>query len=677
MNAGMSRLASLVLCLVALAAPLHAAESPVAEGNVVTARLVSVEESVAPGRTTVSAGMQLALEPGWKTYWRSPGEVGLPPALDWSGSENVASVTLAYPAPSRFDAFDIQNFGYEREVVFPLTVVLEEPGAPVRLDIAADLLVCAELCIPERVEMAIALPAGDGGVDAATAALLSEWVERVPVTGEEAGIALGTVHLDETALTLVARSEEPFGAVDVFPEQGATAAFGEPELILSDGGRALWARVPVLAPGEGPLDLTFVDGARAATLRAEPAAGIPPAPPEARSGRGFWAVLAVAALGGLILNVMPCVLPVLSIKLASALAARDKSPARVRAGFLASAAGVVTFFAALAGVVIALRAAGVAVGWGMQFQQPVFLAFMIGLVTLFAANLFGFFQVSLGQGAMTGMARAQGRAGWGGDFAMGAFAAVMATPCSAPFIGSAVTYALTHGPMEIIAVFAAMGLGLAAPYLAVAARPALVRRLPRPGRWMAVIRTVLGLLLVATAIWLVTVLAGSAGPRVALVVGGLALLTLAALAALRRPGMVGAAGVAVILAAVALVPQAPVAARAAQAGWEPFEEARIADEVAAGRVVFVDVTAEWCLTCKANKTLVLERGAVADALAGLVAMQADWTRPDEAIAEYLRSHGRFGIPFDVVYGPGAPEGIVLPELLTEGVVLDAIARAGG
>ena len=668
----MTRLLLALAILAGLAHPAAAAEGPAVATPTLEARLVAVEDGVGPGGATVSAGLVLDLAPGWHTYWRSPGEVGLPPALDWSGSGNVRAVELAYPAPERFEAFDIQNFGYADRVVFPLAVALERPGEPARLRLAADLLVCAEICVPERVALALDLPAG-GGIDAAAAALLSEWVARVPGTGPEAGIALGAAHLDDAALTVTARSDTPMGAVDLFPERG-TAAFGAPDIRLSDAGRSLWARVPVLSPGEGPLDLTLVGGGRAATIRAEPGPAAPPPPAPARA---LWAALAVAALGGLILNAMPCVLPVLSIKLASALAARDRPLARVRAGFLASAAGAVAAFLALAGALIALRAGGVAVGWGMQFQHPAFLGLMVGLVTLFAANLLGLLDVSAGSRAMTGMARVEGRGGWGGDVATGAFAAVMATPCSAPFVGTAVSYALTRGPGEILAVFAAMGLGLAAPWLAVAARPSLVRRLPRPGRWMGWLRAGLSVLLLATAAWLATVLAGAAGPRPALVVAGLAAATLAALALRRHPLPVGAAGLAAIVAAAALVPQAPATARAADAGWAAFDAARIPAEVEAGRVVFVDVTADWCLTCAANKRLVLERGAVADALGSVVAMRADWTRPDDAIADYLRGHGRYGIPFNAVYGPAAPEGIALPELLTEGAVLGAIARAGG
>ncbi|SDZ00816.1 suppressor for copper-sensitivity B [Jannaschia faecimaris] len=655
------------------ATPLVAATSDPVRGNAVQARLLTVEDGVSPGEATVSAGLQVTLDDGWKTYWRSPGEVGLPPDLDWSGSDNVASVDLAYPAPTRFVAFDIQNFGYAKEVVYPLTVILEDPGAPARLALRANLLVCAELCIPETLDMVLNLPAG-GGIDAAAAATLSDWIGRVPKTGAEAGLALEQVHLDDAALTLTATSAVPLVNPDIFPEHGDYASFGTPKITLTNGGRALHAVLPVLSPGDGALTLTMTDSGRAATMEAPLGAT---APPVSRQTSTLWWMMVIAALGGLILNVMPCVLPVLSMKFASALRARDKSAARVRGGFLASVAGVLVFFLGLAVVIIGLKAAGVSVGWGVQFQQPVFLALMIGLIVVFAANMLGFFHVNLSSDAMTRMARTEAHGGWGGDFATGMFAAVMATPCSAPFLGTAVTYALTHGPLEIVAVFAAMGLGLSLPYMLVALRPSLVQRLPRPGAWMRTVQRMLGGVLLLTAGWLLTVLAASAGWTNALIIGVLAAVLFAGLAFGRNVwAKVGGGMIAVVLAAV-LLPVPDRAQARVDAGWEVFSEERIQAEVAAGETVFVDVTADWCLTCKANKRLVLERGAVADAISGTVALQADWTRPDEEIAAFLRSNDRFGIPFNAVYGPGAPEGVVLPELLTEDTVLEAIARAGG
>jgi suppressor for copper-sensitivity B len=393
---------------------------------------------------------------------------------------------------------------------------------------------------------------------------------------------------------------------------------------------------------------------------------------------------------------------VLSLKLLSAIGFAGAAPARVRLGFLASAAGILASFLALAGALVALKAAGATIGWGIQFQQPLFLVFMTVLVTLFAANLWGLFEVPLpravadalggtGPGAGDDSGGEAGGGSLAGHFATGAFATLLATPCSAPFLGTAVGFALARGPVEIVSVFLALGIGLALPYLLVAAAPGLARLLPRPGRWMLTLRRLLGLALALTAAWLLGVLATQEGAVAALAVGAAMVAATLALGLLRRPlGGIAALALALLSFGAPLLPDArPSGAAAAAAdlgsdiAWVPFDRAAIAAEVAAGRTVFVDVTADWCITCQVNKSLVIHRGAVAERLSGaagrgggaVVAMRADWTRPDPAIAAYLADHGRYGIPFNRVYGPGAPDGIALPELLTEAAVLDALERA--
>jgi suppressor for copper-sensitivity B len=371
---------------------------------------------------------------------------------------------------------------------------------------------------------------------------------------------------------------------------------------------------------------------------------------------------------------MPCVLPVLSIKVMSLVKHGGGAQAAARASFLATAAGILVSFAVLAAGAIALRMAGVAVGWGMQFQEPLFIAFMALICVLFAANLWGLFEVP--------MPASFGRLGEGraGAFATGVFATLLATPCSAPFVGTAIAFALGHGWVETLTVFLAMGLGLALPYLAVAIRPQIATALPRPGRWMLRLRVVLGFALIATAVWLGSVLLALSG-EVAMV--ALAVLCLAMLAWLwqaaarwRLPG-----ALALVIAGVALpaaLPSANPEHRETLAGvWKPFSQDRLAALVANGETVLVDVTADWCITCQANKAAVLNRGEVAARLSSgtVAALKADWTRPDPAIQSYLASFGRYGIPFNVVYGPKAPGGITLPELLTEGVVLSAIDAA--
>lgn len=668
--------------------PGEAAESESHASPAVQARLISAEDGIAPDARSVSVALDIALGDGWKTYWRSPGEVGIPPQIDWTGSENIADVEMLWPAPKRFRAFGIENFGYDTEVAFPLRVTLERPGTPARLNAAVNLLVCSDICVPEIFDLTLTLDPGTG-IDLASAARIAEYAAKVPDDGDGSGISISTAFIaaDLTSLTIAARSEAGFQTPDVFPELGPETAFGAPDIRLSEGGSALWARLPVLYAGETlpELRVTITDGPTAATLSPDLSAA-PPKPPfslkTAVPGIGDLAWIALLALiGGLILNAMPCVLPVLSIKFSSAVKAGGQSRQRIRSGFLASALGVLVFMWALAAATLLARWLGLSVGWGLQFQNPSFLAIMVLILALFAANLFGAFEINLPSALQTRMANADGAPGHAGDFATGAFAAVLATPCSAPFLGTAVAFALSGRPLDILVIFTALGIGLASPYILVALRPGLVVRLPRPGPWMVWLKLALGGLLAVTAAWLLSVLVGVSGPAaaasIALATLGLVLiLSIGRIPSRLRLVAGSALALAIMVGPAFMVP--PLAeTRAIATNWTPFNRTEIARLVSGGSVVFVDVTADWCLTCKANKALVLDREPVATALdaPGIVAMQADWTRPDEDISRYLASFDRFGIPFNAVYGPAAPEGIVLPELLTSEAVLDALEAA--
>ncbi|WP_340110559.1 protein-disulfide reductase DsbD family protein [Pikeienuella sp. HZG-20] len=673
--------------VVGTAEAVSAASSKSFANPAIEARLISVENGVEPDAATLSAGLHLRLGEDWKTYWRSPGEVGFPPSIDWAGSENVAEVDFLWPAPERFTAFGIENFGYHDQVVFPLRVSLSEWGEPVRLMARVKLLVCSTICVPQDFELTLDLPRASG-IDADAAALISAYAARAPDEGSASDISIETAHMDSagTALTMTARSERPFTDPDVFVELGDGAAFGRPDIRLGEGGRLLWARLPMLAAPEDPpaVRITVTDGARAATLTPEwTAAAAPPyALDRVLTGLSDLAWIAVIAFfGGVILNAMPCVLPVLSIKLSSAVAARDYSPGRIRAGFAVSALGVLAFMWVLAAGTLTARGLGMTVGWGLQFQNPVFLALMLIILIVFAANLFGAFGIALPSSMQTRLARASGSRSYGGDLATGAFAAVLATPCSAPFLGTAVAFALAGRPVDIAVIFTALGLGLALPYLVVAAFPGVIRRLPKPGRWMLWLKAGLGLALAATAAWLFWVLIGVGGAWAALSVAVASALLVAVLLSRRGPAVWrGVAAVVIAGTALALsgwLSEGDIPANRVAADWTSFDRSLIAGRVSRGEVVFVDITADWCLTCKANKALVLDREPVASALRapGVVAMQADWTRPDESVSRYLESFGRYGIPFNVVYGPGAPEGVVLPELLTTEGVMDTLRNA--
>lgn len=682
-----------VVAAVGLAAGAQSATSEMFKSPAVTARLIAAQDGVPQNGRTLSAGLHLQLGDGWKTYWRSPGEVGIPPTVDWTGSENVSEVEFLWPAPERFTAFGIENFGYHGEVVFPLRMQVARPGEAARLQAKISLLICSDICVPQDFDLSLELPAG-GGIDQQAADRIASFLERVPAEGDGIGVYRSLFHLDDknTVLTVTLRSTTPFEDPDVFPELGAGAALGKPDIRLADKGRSLWAKLPVLLIGEASLDdpvLTVTDGPDRAFTVTPDRAGEDLAPPfrAAAVAPGIetlvWIAL-VAFLGGLILNVMPCVLPVLSIKLSTVMKHGEQDRRTVRAGFLAAAGGALTFMWGLALILFLLQRAGVVVGWGLQFQNPLFLAAMVLLLSVFSANMLGGFEFSLPSGLQTRLANSGRGHGHAADFLTGMFGAVMATPCSAPFLGTAIAFALAGRGIDIFIVFTSLGIGLAVPYLLVAAVPGAMSLLPKPGRWMVALRFLLGSLLMATVAWLLWVMAGVAGTAAAAAVGGLALALAVALSVPRLPSVarwpiVAACAGLSLIAVPQLTKTEATEVAVSSLSWMPFDRAEIARRVSRGEVVFVDVTADWCLTCKANKALVIERDPVLTALRaeGTVPMQADWTRPDETISRYLESFGRYGIPFNAVYGPGAPDGIVLSEILSGEAVIDALRSASG
>jgi suppressor for copper-sensitivity B len=676
--------ASLLLTLVlgaSSAAAQHAvdpAASPWFETEQGKVRLIAAAPQLGAA-DTVRLGLEFRLAPGWDIYWRAPGDAGLPPQIDWTGSRNLAAAEIAWPAPRRFSAYGLETIGYQGNVVLPITARLERASTALSLNAALEYLTCKDICIPYDTVLSLDLPVE--GTASGHADLIERYAREVPPeTSSELRLASSRIVAGKTpAIELSLASRAALTAPDAFIEGPPGFAFGAPHVSLGADGKSALLDIAV-SGGAAPrlagetLRVTVVDGDRSLESRTTPLAATPP-----RRPGSLVAMLGIALLGGFILNLMPCVLPVLSIKFLTLAAHAGRPRAAIRRGFLASAAGILAAFLLLAGSIIALKAAGLAVGWGLQFQHPAFLVLMTALLTLFAGNLAGLFEIALPRW-MGGLAEISDRQGWGGDFLAGVFATLLATPCSAPFLGTALGFALGGDDLDVLTIFLALGVGLAAPYLAVAAVPALAAHLPRPGRWMIAARRILAALLALSAIWLLSVLATQAGSVAAILVAlallaALALLGLGGLAWLRRAGV--AALLILAFAAPSLLPAPEASLASDDRLWRPFDRPAIDSLVRQGKIVFVDVTADWCLNCKVNEKITLQSEEVLRRLsaADVVAMRADWTRPDGTIAAYLRGFGRYGIPFYAVYGPATPEGQPLSELLTPSEVLGALGRA--
>ncbi len=652
----------------------------------------------------IQLGLHFKLEPGWKIYWRSPGDAGFPPMTDWSASDNLAELSQFWPVPHRFSLFGLETFGYGDEVVFPITAKVERAGEALKLRGQINYLVCDEICIPHNQEISLDLAAGPDS-RSPEGFLIDSYTALVPDDGSRAGWTLGSASLvgemDSPSLEVIARANTPFSQPDLLLEGPPGFTFGKPVVELSDGGKTvtLLAAIGKTALAEGVIEgkrltVTVTDGnsgmEQVAIARFQSmAAGV-----AEFDFLTLLPILGFAFLGGLILNLMPCVLPVLSIKLLSVVEQGGRSRRDVRAGFLASAAGIITSFLVLAAVAVALKSGGAAVGWGIQFQQPLFLTAITLVVSLFAFNLMGFFEIGLpsaladvlGRPAPQSGTEPSGFRNLANHFGSGAFATLLATPCSAPFLGTAVSFALARGASEIFLIFTMLGIGLAAPFLLVATMPGLASSLPKPGAWMVTLRRVLGLALLATAIWLLTVLASQIGTLAAGIAAALLVIMGVVLWLGRGPARAGGALVSIAALALAFgvfaLPRSFAEAPKAEVvldSWRPLDQSAIALLVSQGTLVFVDVTADWCITCQVNKKLVIDTEEVQAILdqETTVAMRGDWTLPDESITAYLASFGRYGIPFNAIYGPGAPEGVALPELLTIEAVREAIEKASG
>ncbi len=708
----MSRLLAAFMGLFALLGPIPAAAAPVDTGHL-EAELVVQERGAVPGGT-VYVALRQTIDKGWHTYWRNPGDSGEPTTIKWTLPAGWQAGDIVWPTPARMPIGPLLNYGYSGEVLLPVPIQVPATatvGSTATLKADVTFLVCELTCVPEYASLTLTVP-----VVAAAPGANPGWGDKVAATLAAAPRAAGlaAVYAVEGDVVRLAVTGGPLKGADLsrayfFPFDATVLDHAKPQPI-ERGAQGLTLSLPAgvaVSAGQTPPtlagvlslgDRAFEVSATAGTIPAGAVGGgiLPPAPiddhgPAPGAAIGLPLALAFAFLGGLILNLMPCVFPVLSMK-AAALAAHAHDAAAARRQGIAYLLGVLTTFLALAGALIALKAAGQAIGWGFQLQSPAMVAALALVMLLVALNLSGVFEAGSSlQGAGAGAAS---RTGLTGSFLTGVLAVVVAAPCTAPFMASAMGYALTQDAWLSLPVFAALGLGLAAPFVALSFAPPLLRHMPRPGPWMETLRHVLAFPMYGAVAWLVWVLAqqtGPAGLALALAAGVLAAFAawLWGLAQRRPPapvlrGLAAVLAVGVIAVTGLLAMEAPAPAGAAQASGEaaevpsePWSPDRVAALRAEGRPLLVNFTAAWCVTCKVNERTSLSTRTVADALArnNAVYLKADWTRRDAVIAAALAEHGRAGVPLYLVYGVGGSEPVILPQLLSEGMVAQALDKA--
>ena len=669
-------------------------------------RIISGVEDIGK-ETKIPLGLEFYLFDGWKIYWRNPGDAGFPPSFIETKSNNLEKIEWRWPAPMRFTLDGLQSFGYGSHVVIPLTAQIKSNKEPLNLKTTLSALACREICIPIEEILKLQLPIGTGA-PSKFSKVLKNYENLVPTASSWPEFTLVSSYLEGTTIILNINSSQKFIEPDVFFETMSDIHFGKPKVKLSRDHKRATLKVSITPPEgsvsvEFPTTLTFVDKGRSIELNEI----IRPSIISKSTNAQFWksdsismTIILIAFLGGVILNFMPCVLPVLMIKLLDVSRAVGQDRKLVRLGFLSSAVGIIASFFVLGVIAVLLKKLGVFVTWGMQFQQPVFVTISCILILAFSVSLLGWFKFKAPDKLMDSLSQQtpirHNQAIWpkmSRHFLTGVFATVLATPCSAPLVGTALTFALGGEAKEIISIFLIMGLGLALPYISISVFPSALAIMPKPGAWMRKLEIFLAILLCMTALWLLTVLSQQISLNLLLLV--ICFISLAALAILMSRilrsylllsiSVILAFGAVITSNAASFLPEQKRSLVAedlstkkdANLNWKVFHEEQISKYVNAGNTVIVDISADWCITCKVNEELFISNGLIADALKSgeLIGMKADWTSPNDKIANYLMSFNRYGIPFTVIYGPKAETGIVLPELLSEDAIKNAIKAA--
>jgi thiol:disulfide interchange protein/DsbC/DsbD-like thiol-disulfide interchange protein len=706
--------------LLASPAAIAMTGNTVATDNV-KARLVSEVSAVAPGQVFWVA-LELDIRDGWHTYWRNPGDSGQATSLTWQLPNGFTAGDIVWTTPHLFEVKPLVNYGYAKHAVHMVQVTAPKDlkvGSPTALAAKASWLVCSDVCIPEDANLTLKLPTSTsaGAIDPGAASLFSEARAELPIAQPAATSA--TIVGDQLVVTLGKEwgaTLSQIKSLSFFPYDEGSIEYSAPQILKrSNEAIELSMKIGYQPPKAGtirgvlmateqngtqtdvlPIELAaHFSGAGADQVKPAPrfAPAATAAPASQEPQRSLPVLMLFAVLGGLILNLMPCVFPVLSIKALSVVEQAQKHPTEVRIKGLMFAAGVIASMLALAGVMLALRSGGEQIGWGFQLQSPLFVTFLVYLLLAVGLNLSGVFEVGGGlAGVGDGLTRGDG---YGSSFFTGVLATVVATPCSAPFMAPALGAALALPGASALCIFAALGVGISLPYVMLSFAPWIGRALPKPGAWMDTLKQLFAFPVYGTAAWLLWVLAQQTSPfGLGAALAGLILVALAAWAYQKSHFASGGGKVTVLVTAVAALllaivlpvkfadtagaaPTAGAAGAQASDEWQPYSAARVAEIQASGKPLLVNFTASWCLTCLVNERNAFADSAVQEIFRNrkVTLMKGDWTNKDAAISQALSSFGRAGVPLYVVYNgkPGSTEPVVLPQLLTAGIVQSAFS----
>jgi thiol:disulfide interchange protein/DsbC/DsbD-like thiol-disulfide interchange protein len=708
-------------------------------------RLLADVESVMPG-ATFTVGVLMTMDDGWHTYWKNSGEAGLPTTINWTLPNGFTEGEIIWPLPEKHkEGEEVITFGYGGETMLLVPIMVSadvRPGTMAVLRGEVDWLECEKICIPGSASVELRLPVKQESPLPANTGLFARYRAQVPMpySADDEVIIAGSVVgksvefqvkprgkqglvvqeeylpdfypypndgivIERTVVRATASSATLRVPLSVYAQSRTPATVGGVVVYQLEGGgrKGVYIEVPLAAEQVGRLPLFGSSGGsifdrefESLTTKAE--------------STPLYIYFVFAIIGGLILNIMPCVLPVIALKVFGLVRMGGEEPRRVKAHGFSFSAGIIGSFLVLALLVIAIQAAGNQVGWGFQFQEPLFIVAMCAIVFAFGLSLFGVYEIGLSfTRALSGVSVPEGGEKGGGGYTAsvseGVFATILATPCTAPILGTALGFAFSQPPAIILLMFASVGFGMALPYLILSMRPAWTKYLPKPGQWMVTAKQFMGFLMMGTLIWLLYVLGRQLGMEAIIWTSafllsiGIACWIYGRFVTLSSPRSKNlrtlALSVAIVIAGYVYFMETVLDVRAVIAGvgttatgsvetdpdgipWEPFTLARLEDHLQQKQAVFIDFTADWCLTCKVNERTVLTNSRVVEAIRSrnVVAIKADWTNRNPDITRLLAKFGRSGVPLYVVFPAGDPNSpIVLPEVITAGMVIEAIERA--
>ena len=688
-----------VACLLLFTAIPNDSSGQTYEGReLVKAELLADTSAIVPGKPFM-VGLLLRMVPRWHTYWQFPGDAGIPTEIKWKLPAGWKVGEIQWPIPLKLsEPGDIQIYGYHDEVLLMQQVTPPPSVRDANMKLVADAnwLVCEKICIPGGKSLQLELPISASSSPANTD-LFERFRRLLPQDwpGSDVATAKWTRNGSDLRLSVASATLTNYPVTDFYPLPDATVVVGHPGVESRNNNEIIF-RIPLESADKSVTSLKglVVFGQRAngndraawsvPTLAPAFAVGSSPA-------RGLLTFLLFGFIGGFILNLMPCVLPVISLKIFGFIQQAGQSRQKILQSGLAFTAGIFAWFIGLALILIALKAAGHQITWAVQFTNPYFVLFMSVVVLVFALNLFGVFEISLPQSATRGLLSASGAEGNAGSFFQGVFATVLATPCTAPFLGTALGFAFTQSAGVILAMFVAIAAGMSAPYFLLSAQPAWLRFLPKPGPWMVRVKQFMGFLLLATLLFLLYVLGAQRGTD-AVIWASCFLLAISIVCWMKGAFMTpttSAKGRAIAVVAMAVLLAAAgfyfiggkfrstrldTIQSETVGDWRPFTPERLQEELSQGHLVFVDFTAAWCLTCKFNEASVLESAAVREAFQrhSVTKLKADWTNGDPAITKLLQHFGRPGVPLYVLYPGKSQDPVVFPELLTKSIIVDKL-----